>query len=70
MEENFIFEIHIIADREDLGGDFISAHEASWENPELPTREELRDSLQNEMLSWLAALKFGIFVDEISEEEE
>lgn len=69
MEETYIFEIQITADREDLSGDFLASHEASWENPDLPTKEELRDSLQSEILSWLSSLKFGVFVDTIAEEE-
>lgn len=67
MEETYIFEVQITTDREDLSGDFLASHEASWKNPDLPTREELQDSLQSEILSWLSSLKFGVFVDTISD---
>lgn len=69
MEEKYTFELIIEADRDDLGGDFRESHEDNWAK-EIPTREELKDSIKSEVQSWLWALDFGVTIDEVAEEDE
>jgi len=69
MEEKYTFELIIEADRDDLGSDFQESHEDNWAK-EIPTREELKDSIKSEVQSWLWALDFGVTIDEVAEEDE
>jgi len=72
-----IFTVRISVNTDELGSDFVYAHEASWlsnadENGELqnstgeyyitPTDEEMTDSLTSEITSWLQALHFNVNV--------
>lgn len=66
-----IFVVRISAESNDLGSDFIEAHEQNWmSNAETeedvwitPTHDELTDSISSEISSWLEALRFGVHVD-------
>lgn len=70
MEEKFDFRVTLYVDRQDIGGDFLYAHSGNWENEDLPTTEELVDSLYAEIHSWLQSLKFGVEVDLLMAETE
>tara|TARA_R100001460_G_scaffold32791_2_gene64309 strand:- start:183 stop:533 length:351 start_codon:yes stop_codon:yes gene_type:complete len=74
-----IFVVRISADTNNLGSDFVEAHEDNWlsnadENGQLqdsegefyitPTDDEMTDSIVSEIKSWLEALHFGVHVDE------
>ena len=68
---NKVFVVRISAESNNLGSDFIEAHEDSWlSNSETeedvwitPTHDELTDSISNEILSWLGDLRFDVQVD-------
>lgn len=65
------FVVRISVDKNHLGSGFVYAHEGSWlsnsESEEdywiTPTDDELTDSIQSEILSWLEDLKFDVQVD-------
>lgn len=64
------FVVRISVDKNHLGSGFVYAHEDSWlsnseseENEWItPTDDELTKSIQSEILSWLADLKFDVQV--------
>jgi len=72
-----IFTVRISVNTDELGSDFVEAHENNWlsnadENGQLqdsngeyyitPTDEEMTDSLTSEITSWLQALHFDVNV--------
>lgn len=65
------FVVRISVDKNHLGSGFVYAHEGNWlsnsESEEdyyiTPTDDELTDSIQSEILSWLEDLKFDVEVN-------
>lgn len=68
-EKTFVVRINV--NKNHLGSGFVYAHEGNWlsnsESEEdyyiTPTDDELTDSIQSEILSWLEDLKFDVQVD-------
>mgnify|MGYP003115883454 FL=1 len=59
------FIINVNTDEESIDTDFIDAHCDNWKDEESPTEEELTNSFQDECISWLNDLGFGIeFVEQ------
>ena len=50
--------------REEMSADFWNAHNRSWKDKENPTDLELKNSIKNEIDSWLEDLEIGFNMEE------
>ena len=62
MELTLTFDLD--ATRETMSGDFMTAHHPSWKDHENPTDLELKNSIKNEINSWLEDLGIDFIMKE------
>jgi len=60
-----LLKFDIKANKEDISADFLNAHSSSWQNDEKPTDLELKNSIKNEIDSWLEDLEIDFEMEEL-----
>ena len=60
-----LLKFDIKANREDISADFWNAHNDNWKNSEKPTDREFRNSIKNEITTWLDDMKIGFDMQEL-----
>ena len=55
----------IKANKEDISADFWNAHNGSWKNNEKPTDTEFKNSIKNEIDSWLEDIEIDFDMQEL-----
>ena len=60
-----LLKFNIKANKEDISADFLNAHSSSWQNDEKPTDLELKNSIKNEIDSWLEDLEIDFEMQEL-----
>ena len=63
---HLLLKFDIKANKEDISADFLNAHSSSWQNDEKPTDLELKNSIKNEIDSWLEELEIDFEMKELS----
>jgi len=60
-----LLKFDIKADKEDISADFWNAHNSSWINTKKPTNTEFKNSIKNEINSWLEDLEIDFKMQEL-----
>ena len=60
-----LLKFDIKANKEDISADFWNAHNGSWKNAEKPTNTEFKNSIKNEIDSWLEDLEIDFKMQEL-----
>ena len=60
-----LLKFDIETNKEDISADFLNAHSSSWQNDEKPTDLELKNSIKNEIDSWLEELEIDFEMQEL-----
>ena len=60
-----LLKFDIKANKEDISADFLNAHSSSWQNDEKPTDLELKNSIKNEIDSWLEDIEIDFEMEEL-----
>jgi hypothetical protein len=60
-----LLKFDIKANKEDISADFWNAHNGSWKNTKKPTNTEFKNSIKNEIDSWLEDLEIDFKMQEL-----
>ena len=55
----------IKTNKEDISADFWNAHNGNWKNNEKPTDTEFRNSIKDEISTWLDDIEIGFDMQEL-----
>jgi len=61
-----LLKFDIKANKEDISADFWNAHNGSWKNNEKPTDTEFKNSIKNEIDSWLEDLEIDFEMKDLT----
>ena len=61
-----LLNFDIKANKEDISADFWNAHNGSWKNNEKPTDTEFKNSIKNEIDSWLEDLEIDFEMKDLT----
>ena len=62
-----LLKFDIKANKEDISADFWNAHNGNWKNNEKPTDTEFRNSIKDEISTWLDDIELGFDMKDLSE---
>ena len=60
-----LLKFDIKANKEDISADFWNAHNGNWKNNEKPTDIEFRNSIKDEISTWLDDIEIGFDMQEL-----
>ena len=60
-----LLKFDIKANKENISADFWNAHNDSWKNNEKPTDTEFKNSIKNEIDSWLEDIEIDFEMEEL-----
>ena len=65
-----LLKFDIDTNKEDISADFWNAHSGNWKDKENPTDLELKNSIKNEIDSWLEDLEIDFEMKDLTDEHE
>ena len=60
-----LLKFDIKANKEDISADFWNAHNGNWKNDEKPTDTEFKNSIKDEISTWLDDIEIGFDMQEL-----
>ena len=65
-----LLKFDIDTNKEDISADFWNAHSGNWKDKENPTDLELKNSIKDEIDSWLGDLEIDFEIKDLTDEHE